>query len=68
MAQKTIYTCDRCLKECLGLSLVDTGNDYAVGRDDNGLKKRVTSELCSTCLLALRDWLALRESSVPRKH
>ncbi len=57
MAQKTIYTCDRCLVECLGLSMVDTGHDYAVRRGDDGLKKRITAELCSTCLLALRDFM-----------
>lgn len=55
--RKTIYTCDRCLTECLGLTLVDTGNDYSVGKDEFGQKKREMSELCSVCLLELREWM-----------
>lgn len=57
MARKTVYTCDRCLIECLGVSIVDTGNDYSEGRGDDGLKKRVTADLCVVCLKALRDFM-----------
>lgn len=61
MARKTICICDRCLTECIGLSMVDTGNDYAIERGTDGLKQRVTAELCTTCLLALREWMKPKE-------
>lgn len=64
--KKTVYYCDRCQLECPGVSLVDTGNDYSEGRDESGLKKRVAVDLCSTCLLELREWLKSRDSQGPR--
>lgn len=66
MAHKTVYTCDRCLTECLVVSVVDTGNDYSVERGDDGLEKRVAPELCTTCLLALREWMKPHKPSEQR--
>jgi len=62
MAQKIIYTCDKCKAECLGVVIIDLGNDYTEPRNVElgGTKTRLAFEICSTCWLELKKWFVSR--------
>lgn len=68
MAHKTVYTCDRCKGECLGVQIVDLGNDYTKGDVETAQvsgvmparKERVNLELCIACWKDVRDFATLR--------
>lgn len=63
MAQKIIYTCDKCGAECRGVTIVDLGN-YTVPRDAEFPlpKQRLAFEICSTCWLALKNWFKPKDT------